>query len=257
MQRSIKLTIAYFGAAFHGWQRQPGLRTVQEHLEQVAQRVCGEPIVLFGASRTDAGVHARGQVAHFVTRTGIPTENLRKALTCRLDGDVSIVHAEQVPPGFHASRDAVEKLYRYRIFNHQRRPVESLHSGIAWHVWHKLDLERMRAAAERLCGTHDFAGFASAGSARRSTVRTVYHVDIRRKHELVLIDFRGDGFLYNQVRNMVGTLVEIARGHWAVERIDEVLATRDRALAGPTAPAHGLCLEWVRYPPHRRPTHAA
>lgn len=251
MQRTIKLTIAYHGRCFHGWQRQPGLRTVQGHVEEVAQRVLGEPLSVQGASRTDAGVHAQGQVAHFHTRSPIPVHNLRRAITHRLDDDVSLVHAETVTPEFHASRGALSKLYRYRIYQHERRPVESLLNGLAWHVWTPIDFDALYEAAAALCGTHDFAGFASAGSPRENTIRTVRHVHARRRFNLLLIDVCGDGFLYNQVRNMVGTLVEIGRGRWPVDRIDEILAARDRRLAGPTAPAHGLCLQWVRYPAQR------
>ncbi len=249
--RTIKFTLAYFGAGFHGWQRQPGVRTVQAHVEDVARRVLRAPLVVFGASRTDAGVHALGQVAHVRTDAGIPIESLRRAISERLDDDVSLVHAEPAPDAFHASRHAIGKLYRYRIFNRSRRPVEQLAHATAWHVWHPLDLHRMQAAADRLVGRHDFAGFASSGSPRDSTVRAVTQCRVRARDDHVLIDVRGDGFLYNQVRNMVGTLVEIGRGHWPIGRASEILAARDRRLAGPTAPAHGLCLQWVAYPPLR------
>ncbi|MEP0845464.1 MAG: tRNA pseudouridine(38-40) synthase TruA [Phycisphaerae bacterium] len=257
MQRTIKLTIAYHGAGFHGWQRQPGFRTVQSHFEDVVRRVLGEPVVVFGASRTDAGVHALGQVAHVCTSATIPLESLGRAVAHRLDADAALVSAQEVPPGFHASRDALEKLYRYRIHNDSHRPVEAQRAGLVWHVWHRLDDDRMRAAADALCGTHDFKGFASSGCARESTVRTIRHVEVRRRFNQVLIDVLGDGFLYNQVRNMVGTLIEIGRGHWPAERIREILAARDRCLAGPTAPACGLCLQWIRYPRHRMDDHAA
>ncbi len=251
MERNLKLTIAYDGTNFHGWQRQAGVRTVQAEIEAAAQRVIRHPLDIVGASRTDAGVHARGQVAHLRTTTLIPATNLQRAIGHRLPEDMGLVHVADMPLGFHATRDALGKLYRYRIHNDARRPVEWLGARYAWHVWYDLDTDRMQAAATALVGTHDFAAFASAGTPRRTTVRTLHRLQVRRHFNTVLIDAEGGGFLYNQVRNMVGTLVEVGRGHWPVERVAEILASRDRRQAGPTAPAHGLCLEWIRYPPDR------
>ncbi len=251
MERNLKLTIAYDGSAFHGWQRQQGVRTVQEEVETVARRVLRHPLQVVGASRTDAGVHARGQTAHIHTTCPIPAENLRRAIGQRLPADIGLVHVADVPLGFHATRDARRKLYRYRIHNDRRRPVEGGRAGYAWHIWVPLDAGRMQAAANVLVGRHDFAGLASAGSPRWSTVRTVFAVHVCRRFDTIVIDVVGDGFLYNQVRNMVGTLVEIGRGHWPVERIERILASRDRRDAGPTAPACGLTLEWIEYPPLR------
>lgn len=247
MERNIRITLAYDGADFHGWQRQPGQRTVQESVEDVVRRVCAHPLTVFGASRTDAGVHARGQVANFKTTCPIPANNLALAIGHHLPDDVSLVHLREAPSDFHASGSAVRKLYRYRIHAARARPVESAAHRCAWHVWHPLDLETMRAAAKALVGTHDFAGFASAGDQRATTVRTLYNAQVEPRSREICIDFLGNGFLYNQVRNMVGTLVEIARGHWPVDRIPLILNGRDRGLAGPTAPAHGLSLEWIQY----------
>jgi tRNA pseudouridine38-40 synthase len=251
MQRNVRLTIAYDGTDFHGWQRQAGVRTVQAEIEEVARRVIRQPLEVVGASRTDAGVHARGQVAHLRTTTTIPAENLHRAIGHRLPDDVSLVHLADVPLEFHATRHALGKLYRYQIHNEARRPVERLATRYAWHVWYDLDVEQMRAAASGLVGTHDFAAFASAGCTRRSTVRNIRRVEVRRYFNTLLIDVEGGGFLYNQVRNMVGTLIEVGRGHWLPERVPDILASRDRQQAGPTAPPHGLCLQWVQYPPDR------
>ncbi len=311
MGRNIKLTLAYDGTDFHGWQRQPGMRTVQEEVEKAARPVCRHPLSVRGASRTDAGVHARGQVASFVDESGIPPHKLALAIGHRLPPDVALLSAVEVPPEFDASLSAVGKHYRYRIHNDLTRPVAQLRQRYAWHVWYPLDLAAMRAAAAKLLGTHDFAGFATAGSSRKTTVRTVFSIEIERRVDLpfgddavgrgggdavdlrrsghrpdtlagdalgemhdahptvgggaaapptdaarrlggqVILDFRGGGFLYNQVRNMVGTLFEIGRGHWPVERIDEILRTCDRRRAGPTAPAHGLCLERIWYESER------
>ncbi len=247
MDRKIMFVLAYDGTDFHGWQRQQGVRTAQEELEGVLQRILRHPLSTQGASRTDAGVHARGQVATVRTNATIPVSNLRRAVGHHLPPDMALVHARLVPPGFHPALHALGKLYRYRLFAAERRPTEHFHQRYAWHVWVPLDLDAMRAAAAALTGTHDFAGFASQGSPRATTVRTVRRIGIRRRHDEILIDVEGDGFLYNQVRNMVGTLFEIARGHWPVERAAEILAAGERRLAGQTAPAQGLCLQWVRY----------
>ena len=248
MSRNLKITLAYRGANFHGWQIQPGMRTAQGELTDALQRLLRHPLTAHGASRTDAGVHAQGQVASVLTESTIPLAKLRRALADRLPDDMALIQMDETPAGFHASHSALGKLYRYRIHNHSVRPVERLEAENTWHVWHALDTKPMQAAARLLTGTHDFAGFASAGSQpRRTTVRTITRFDVRRWFRQVVLDVAGDGFLYNQVRNMVGTLVEIGRGHWPVERVSEVLAACDRRLAGPTAPPQGLCLQWVRY----------
>jgi tRNA pseudouridine38-40 synthase len=257
MERTIKLVLAYDGGDFHGWQRQRDVRTVQQDVEDVARRVLREPVHLVGASRTDSGVHAAGQVAHVRTRSPIPVENMRRAISHRLARDVTIVYACEAPRAFHATQSAIGKLYRYRIYNNNSRPVEQLADRHCWHVWFPLDADAMRAGAARICGTHDFSAFESAGSPRQSSVRTVTRIGIRRRLREVLIDVQGDGFLYNQVRNMVGTLVEVGRGHWAPETMTAILASRDRSNAGPTAPPGGLCLQWVRYPPHSEMHHGS
>lgn len=250
--RNLKLTLAYDGSDFHGWQRQPGVRTVQQTVEETAMRLLGHPLAVVGASRTDAGVHARGQVASLRTHSVIPDEKVCIALRDRLPPDVGLIHLERVPDAFHATRDALGKCYRYRLTSGPHRPVETLSQRYVCHVRPQVRIEPMRDAASRMIGTHDFAGFATQGSPRATTVRTVWRVDVRQAGAEIVIDVEGDGFLYNQVRNMVGTLIEIGRGHWPPQRVDEILASADRSRAGPTAPAHGLCLEWVRYDPAAR-----
>jgi len=250
MHRNLKLTLAYDGAGFHGWQTQPGLRTVQETVERLAERVLRHPVHLFGASRTDAGVHALGQVAHLPTDCLLDATRIRRALGDRMPDDVALVDLFDVSPGFHATRWAQAKLYRYVIFAGPLGGVIDGRHARSWHVWWPLDPDRMQAAGRAMTGRHDFAGFASSGSPRATTVRSVHRVDVSQRGREIRIDVVGDGFLYNQVRNMVGTLVEIGRGHWPVERVAQVLAARDRALAGPTAPPQGLTLCWVRYPPN-------
>ncbi len=257
MERNIRLVLAYDGTEFHGWQKQPGLRTVQDTIEQALRRVVRHQVVVLGASRTDSGVHARGQVAHFRTDRDIPCHNLKRAIGGRLPKDISLRHVSDVPASFSASRDPVSKLYRYRIYSHNDRPVEEQVQRYTYHFWNPLDVGIMRAAARHLVGEHDFAAFATSGHQRLTTVRTILRAEVHRHFREVCIDFEGTGFLYNQVRNMVGTLLEIGRGHWPVERIEAILAGRDRSQAGPTAPARGLCLEWIRYDLTRLPTEVA
>ena len=161
--------------------------------------------------------------------------------------DISILETWEARPNFEASRQAISKLYRYTIYNDPNRPVEHQRQRYVYHFWHPLDVGRMRAGAEYLIGRHDFAAFASAGHNRETTVRTVLGIRIFRHFEEIRVDVEGSGFLYNQVRNMVGTLIEVGRGHWEPEYVREILESRDRSKAGPTAPARGLCLRWVRY----------
>ena len=248
-RRNIKLVIAYNGAAYHGWQRQaPGLETVQEHVEKAAMRMLGERITVHGAGRTDAGVHAAGQVANLRTSNRvIPLKGLRRGMNSRLPRDIAIRSAVEVPKEFQASRSAVGKTYQYRIHVAPMRPVH-LH-GQVYHYWRTLDADRMRAAGVRLIGTHDFRGFASSAEVRENTVRTITRCDVADTDAEVRVSVQGTGFLYHMVRNIVGTLIDIGRGYWEPERIDTILTFRDRRNAGPTAPADGLSLLCVHYDP--------
>lgn len=247
MQRNIRLVLAYDGTDFHGWQRQPDLRTVQETLEQAVRRVARHQVTVNGSGRTDSGVHARGQVANFLTTCELPVDGLGRAVGSRLPKDISLLQVDEVPLGFRASMDAVSKLYRYTIYNDLKRPVAQHRHRYVYHFWNRLDVARMQAAADRLTGERDFIAFATKGSRRETTVRTVLRLQVFRQFNEIFVDVEGTGFLYNQVRNMVGTLIEVGRGHWEPERMDAILASRDRSEAGPTSPARGLCLQWVRY----------
>lgn len=251
MQRTIYLRIAYDGTEFHGWQRQPGLRTIQGVLEQSILRVVRHPCDLIASGRTDAGVHASGHVASFRTTCPLPESKFRHAIGSRLPEDVAVVELREVHPDFHATSDAVSKLYRYRIFHSTSRPVEHLVQRYVQHIWQPLDIEPMKRAARLFVGTKDFRAFAASGCVRSTTVRTVFRCDVQRRLDEILIDVEGGGFLYNQVRIMVGTLLNIGRGYWQPDRVQQILAGGDRANAGPTAPARGLCLRWVRYPPEK------
>lgn len=248
-RRNIKLVIAYDGSAYHGWQRQAeGIDTIQLRIEQAARDVVRHRVVAFGAGRTDAGVHAAGQTANFRTTSfAVPLEGLRRAMNSRLPDDIVVVSAAQVDESFHASRSAIGKTYRYRICTGALRPVERARQ--TYHYWRPLDIEAMREAARRFVGRHDFRGLATSSDEREDTIRTVRACNVAPAADEIHITVEGDGFLYNMVRNIVGTLVEIGRGHWPIERVDLILASCDRTLAGPTAPAAGLILMTVHYPP--------
>jgi tRNA pseudouridine38-40 synthase len=248
VERNIALWVAYDGSAFHGWQRQPDLRTVQEVLTQAARRVVRHQVELVGSGRTDAGVHATGQVAHMFTDCAIPPSRLRYAMGARLPKDLSIIHLRRVHPAFHATRSATSKLYRYRVHNARRRPVEHLTHPHVYHFWQPLDADAMLEAAVHLLGTRDFTSMATKGAERESMVRTVLRCDVERFGPEIRFSVEGRGFLYNQVRNMVGTLMEVGRGRWKPDDVVNILEARDRSVAGPTAPARGLCLQWVHYP---------
>lgn len=247
--RNLKLVISYDGRRYHGWQRQAaGVDTVQERVEHAAKRVLRHPLTVHGAGRTDAGVHAEGQVANVhTTNLTVPLAGMRKAMNSRLPSDIVVRSITVVPNDFHASRSAVGKTYRYRICTSPQRPVQEAKS--VWWYWRPIDVERMCSAAVRLIGTHDFRGFASSAEDRETTVRTIFRGDVSEQGGEIHIAVTGDGFLYNMVRNLVGTLVEIGRGHWSAERIDRILKTCDRRDAGPTAPPDGLSMLRVYYDP--------
>jgi tRNA pseudouridine38-40 synthase len=255
------LRIAYDGTGYVGWQRQINGISLQERIEEAAGSLAGTAVVVFGAGRTDAGVHAMGQAAHVDLPDGLQAETVRQALNSRLPADIRVRHVAAVPGDFHARFSAIGKTYRYRwLLSHTGVP---LLERDAWRVTPGLDLTAMRDAARRLVGLHDFAGFQSTGTAVRSTTRHLTDVALLdgRQTEagpgpagldagetLVDLVISGNGFLRHMVRAMAGTLTDIGRGRWAPSRMDEILAGRDRTLAGPTAPAHGLTLWRVEYP---------
>lgn len=245
--RNLRAVVAYDGTAYHGWQRQAaGVDTVQERVEHAAVRVLGHPLAVRGASRTDAGVHALGQVASFRTiHREIPLANLHRAINSKLPPDIVLVSLNEAADNFHPSC-ATGKTYRYRIGVGCLKPI--MRSNYVYHFRRPLSPERMIAAAARLAGTHDFRGFAFAAEQRENTVRTIWSCHVALCDDELHVTISGNGFLYKMVRNIVGTLLEIGRGHWDPDRIDQVLATRDRQYAGPTAPPNGLCLMHVFYP---------
>ncbi|WP_425397773.1 tRNA pseudouridine(38-40) synthase TruA [Aeoliella sp.] len=247
-ERWLKLTVAYDGTAYAGWQIQPAQPTVQSTLMQAWQAITGEEVTLTASGRTDAGVHALGQVVGLRTNTALECERLVQALNAKLPEDVVVTQVETAPAGFHATHDALRKLYRYQIHNSRVRPL--MDRRYRWHLPQTLDVSAMQAAADLMVGRHDFACFETTGSERSSTVRTLTHVEVGQggaEGEKIDIDVEGDGFLYNMVRGIAGTLVEVGRGAREPQWISEVLASRDRRTAGPNAPAHGLVLVRVTY----------
>ncbi|HEV3273123.1 MAG TPA: tRNA pseudouridine(38-40) synthase TruA [Candidatus Methylacidiphilales bacterium] len=248
-----KLTIAYRGTAFSGWQRQAAKRTVQESIEAALEKIWGAKISLQGSGRTDTGVHALGQVASFNAPRLHAAPVLQRALNANLPRDVRIVRCRLVSPAFHARFDATGKTYRYLIWNHPVQDPFTLDTH--WHVPRPLDLPAMRRAARLLLGKHDFASFTSnPGYERESTVRTMKRASVARDRALIAFHFTADGFLYRMVRNLVGALAKVGQGKITVDDFAKILRARSRSEAPATAPACGLCLMNVTHPPNR--THA-
>jgi tRNA pseudouridine38-40 synthase len=245
---TFQLTLEYDGTGFAGWQAQgQGERTVQGELLRALAEISSGPIRLMGAGRTDAGVHAEGQVASVRIETRLDGETLRRALNAKLPPDLAVIAAQLRADGFDARRDAIAKRYRYQIWNGEL--PSPLRAPRFWHVREPLALPPMRDAAKVLIGTHDFASFRGAGSAGRTSVRTLSRVELAGDAGgEIRLGVEGDGFLRHMVRNLVGSLVEVGLGVRPPGWLTEVLAARDRTAAGRTAPACGLTLEWVRYP---------
>ena len=245
--RRVKLTVAYDGAAYAGWQVQPGETTIQSVMEGALARILQEPVKLRAAGRTDAGVHARAQVVDFADSGKRDTETIVRGGNALLPGDIRILSAEVVPEGFDARRHASQKEYRYFLF---LSPVASpFLSRYAWHLPSSLDPDAMREALASLVGEHDFSSFRGQGCTARTAVRTIFRAGVTRHDEpgLYSVDVAGSGFLRHMVRNIVGTAIDAGRKKHPPERMEEILAARDRAEAGITAPAHGLFLWRVGY----------
>lgn len=243
--RRICLTVEYDGTAYSGWQRQLNALAVQQVLEEALSRLTRENIVVTGASRTDAGVHALGQRAHFDTECAIPAEKFAYALNTMLPTDIRVRASYQVADDFHARFGAKGKLYRYEM---QDTPhASALHRNFRAHVIYPLDVEAMQREANAMLGTHDFAPFAASGSVVKDTVRTIYTVSVQREAECVRLLVSGNGFLYNMVRILAGTLMQVGTGKLAEGAIARALETGSRLDLGVTAPAHGLTLMEVYY----------
>jgi tRNA pseudouridine38-40 synthase len=248
VNRNLKITLQYDGTDYVGWQRQATGTSIQGRLEDAFEPIAGTRVTVHGAGRTDAGVHALAQVASVSFPGALESAVLGRALNAALPPDVRVLSIEDVPPDFHARFSAIGKTYEYRIVNASL--VSPFLARYAWHVAHRLDVEAMKRASAHLVGAHDFAAFQGAGSDVGSSQRTIKSIEWEdgRAHDVPLrIRIQGDGFLRHMVRNIVGTLVEVGSGRWAADQIVEVLASRDRSRAGPTAPAHGLFLVCVDY----------
>jgi len=241
-----KLTIEYDGGPFVGWQRQDNGPSIQAALEDAVAAFCGERVAVQGAGRTDAGVHALGQVAHLDLADEKPLDTLRAALNYHLKPQpIAVVEAELAPVDFHARFSATWRRYRYRILN--RRAPPALDRGHVWHVPVPLDDGAMGEAAAVLVGRHDFNSFRSASCQAPSSLKTLDQLDVRRDGNEIRLDVGARSFLHNQVRILVGTLQLVGRGQWTRRDIEAALEARDRTRAGPTAPPQGLCLMEVRY----------
>lgn len=245
--RKIKLTVAYDGTDFCGWQSQPGQRTVQGTLEVAAERVVGAAVEIIGSSRTDSGVHALGQVAHFETASALDAATLARAINAYLPEDVQVLAGEEAAADFHAIGSTIRKRYRYVLHDGALAPL--FRRRYVWHVRRRLDEAAMHRAGQALRGTHDFASFENQGTPRTTSVRTILDIEVRRQappdDQFVHVEVEADGFLYNMVRNITGTLVEVGRGRRPESAMAETLAAKDRAAAGMTAPPQGLFLLWV------------
>lgn len=246
-KKRVRLVVAYDGTNYHGWQLQPGAVTIESELNEALTRLLGEPIQVIGASRTDSGVHSMGNVAVFDTVHRMPADKISFALNQRLPEDIRIQSSEQVADDWHPRKCRCVKTYEYRILNRKMElPSERLYSCFCHY---DLNLEKMRQAAAFLEGEHDFKSFCNVRTQVLDTVRTVYEIKIdRRDNDIIAIRVTGNGFLYNMVRILVGTLLSVGMGQREPEDMKKILAACDRAAAGPTAPAKGLMLVKMEYP---------
>lgn len=244
--KRIKLTVAYDGTNYRGWQIQKNGETIESMLNRALKELTGEDIQVLGASRTDSGVHAMGNVAVFDTEVRMPGEKFVYALNQRLPEDIRIQHSCEVPMDFHPRYQDTVKTYEYRILNREfPLPAYRLNT---YFTYRPLDEKRMQQAADHLLGEHDFQSFCAAGAQVKTTVRTIYDLKVSRDGEQITIRITGNGFLYNMVRIIAGTLMKIGQGEWEPEYMKEILEAKDRTKAGPTAPAKGLTLMEIRYP---------
>lgn len=244
--KNVKITIEYDGTDYHGWQCQGNLPTVQKTIEDAMEKITGNKTRITGSGRTDAGVHAMGQVANFFTETQMDCKTLEKALNSALPRDISIISSRQVPQDFHAQFSSRSKVYEYRIFNRPNPPA--LQRNRVWHIREKLDTKKMREAAAYLEGTHDFSVFATADITVKTTVRTVKRVHVRKTREgIILVEIEANGFLKRMVRMITGTLVETGKGKLTPEEFGQILAGGQKTKNVFTAPSGGLFLKKVIY----------
>ena len=248
--KRIKLVTAYDGTNYHGSQIQNNGETIEGVLKMELSSLLKEEVQIIGASRTDAGVHARGNVFVFDTESRIPSDKFTYALNARLPEDIRIQDSEEVPLDFHPRHQDTVKTYEYRVLNRKLPlPEYRLHAHFTYET---LNIERMQLACKYFIGEHDFASFCAAGSQVESTVREIYDLHVKKEGDLVAISVTGNGFLYNMVRIIAGTLLKVGSGHFAPEDMEKIIEGKDRSLAGPTAPAKGLTLVEIRYPNYQK-----
>lgn len=243
--RNIKLTIEYDGTNYSGWQRQKNGISIEGTIEDAIKKVINEDIKIIGSSRTDAGVHARGQVANFFTETKIPIDKIPYAINSKLPCDIVILDAEDVPDDFHSRYSCTGKRYSYTILN--RKIPSAILRNYTAHCSYKLDFELMKKAEKFFIGTHDFSAFRSTGSSVKTSIRTVSYLNLEKKGDIIRFEIEADGFLYNMVRIIAGTLIEVGMEKIDPYDIPAIIESKDRSRAGKTAPASGLCLEKVYY----------
>ena len=244
--KRIKLTVAYDGTNYHGWQVQPNAVTIEGKLNEAISELTKETIQVIGASRTDAGVHALGNVAVFDTESRIPGGKFSYALNQRLPDDIVIQQSQEVDKDFHPRYCTCEKTYEYVILN-RKFPLPE-YRNTAFFYYGELDIKAMQEATKAFLGEHDFAGFCSAGAQVKTTVRTIYELTVEKKdNDMICIRVRGNGFLYNMVRIIAGTLLEVGKGNIEAKSLENRIAAADRSQAGPTAPARGLTLIRIQY----------
>ena len=243
--RRIRMAVQYDGTRYAGWQRQENAISIQQLLEENLRKITGESVTIQGSGRTDSGVHAQAQIAHFDTGARMPADKFAYAFNTGLPSDIRVIWSEEAPPGFHARFSAKRKHYRYTINNAAH--ADALYGRYQLHVHAKLDVPAMAEAAAVLRGSHDFAAFKAVGTTVENTVRTLYDSRVTRTGDLILYDVVGSGFLYNMVRIIAGTLIEVGKGKIPAARMGEILNSLSRSEAGPTAPAQGLMLMEVHY----------
>ncbi len=242
-----KLIIEYDGTPFYGWQRQSGVLTVQQCLEEAVLPLTKVPVLINGAGRTDTGVHALGQVAHFETDRDLDAFRIQECMNAHLvDLPISVLSAEKADENFHARFSAVERFYLYKIIN--RRSKLTLDMNRAWKVLKPLDTEKMNRVAQILVGKHDFSSFRATGCQSNSPIKTLNGISVERFDDQVIIKVSAKSFLYHQVRNIIGSLMKVGTGEWSEEKFQEVFAAKNRTLAAATAPACGLYFWKVSYP---------
>ena len=243
--RNIKLIIEYNGKKFNGWQKQADKPNIQGEIENAIYEITGEKVDLIASGRTDAGVHSLGQTANFKTSSEIPIEKIPLAINSKLKKSIVIKSAQELEQRFHGRYNCISKKYTYIINNSQEG--SAIYRDLEYHMPIKLNVNNMEKAIKYFEGEHDFRGFKSTGSNNKNTTRTIYKAEIKQDGERIIIEFTGNGFLYNMVRIMVGTLVEVGLGKIKPEEIDEIIKSKDRTKAGKTLPAHGLYLVEVNY----------